>query len=199
MSEGLSLGDPVLEGIIRDMREILGRLRIVATGDIVKPEDHNDLVEFATKTLELASRLAVSGLLPPWVPILDVGKLDYMIVGEPRRSFAGAPPGFQYWERKPIYGYLYESDINMVVAELNLLLNEEVLASHVFGERFTSDKFNTILETLDYVATRAGLPARLAIVDSDAPPRTVASLSVGVRGSHFSATLMSVSLNVEVR
>jgi len=199
VSEGTSRADPVLEEIIEQMREILGRLRYVATGDVVRPEDHNDLVDFAVKTLELASRLTASGVLPPWVPILDIGKLDYMIVGEPRRPVAGGPPKHAYWERKPIFGYIYEDDVNSVVIELNSLLNEEVLPRLRFGDRFTSDQWNSWWDWIDSIAQRAGLPYRVVAVESDAPPSTLARISLQWGVSQIVKPLASLSVRVEVR
>ena len=194
----MALEDPVLKETIRRMKEILDKTRYVKTGDIVKPEDHNLLVDFAVESLEFAARIAVSGLLPPWVPILDVGKTDYMIVGEPRRPIMGAPPLYQYLEKKPIYGYLYETDVLTVVRELNKLLNEERLPDLKFGDILTSDTWNSWWDIIDELAHRAGLPYRLGAVGADVFRPEPMKISVQTATSQIRISTMNIEVSVRV-
>lgn len=192
------MGADPLADVKRRMAEILSRLRYVKTGDVVRPEDHNDLVDFAVATLELATRIVLTGRLPEWAPILDVGKLDYMIVGEPRTPIVGTPPGVHYWERKPVYGYLYESDVISVVRELNAQLGYERFPDLHFGDVLTSDTWNSWWDALEELASKASLPYRLMAMGPDAGGRLMVVPEARLGRPQVSVALLRLEVGLRV-
>jgi len=212
-----------LQDIYEGAKETCLNLKRVKTGEKASPQDFNQLVDCIEKMLELALNIGLGGALPYWAPILDIGKLDYMIVGEPIRDvnlykipFNKLPSVFMI---KPVYGYLSETDLALLTTAVNseshYLDLKESLPRLRFGNKLTSDYYNQLSMLVWKIAERSGLPCRFLSLEPDA--RAKAKFKLGINYKYSQAVLsifqikvghklqavmlspFSLSLSVEVR
>jgi len=163
-----------VQGIFGEVKEVCINLKRVKIGEKASPGDYNQLVDCIEKLLELSLQIGLGGALPYWAPILDVGKLDYMIVGEPRKDVTNRriPEKIgKYFEIKPVYGYLSEDDMKFLTMSANMLSKyldmKEELPILKFGDRLTSDYWNQLTTYIWKISEDSGLPYRFISLESD--------------------------------
>jgi len=190
-----------VEAALSRARERCSGLRRVSTGDKANPEDYNQLVDCAEALLEGALALGLAGGTPEWAPILDIGRLDYMIVGEPRRLVTLYKlPEVLDWrvvEYKPVYGYLSETDVRALAKEVNMASGYETLKEELpllrFGSRLTSDYWNRLTELVWRLAEDSGLPFRPVVKGGDLSAVAARRAMPSARRPGASAVLASTS------
>jgi len=195
------------QDIFEEVKSICLNLRRVKTGEKASPEDYNQLVDCIEKLLELALNIGLGGTLPHWAPILDIGKLDYMIVGEPLRDvnlykipFNKLPSVFMI---KPIYGYLSETDLALLTTAVNseshYLDLKEPLPRLKFGDKLTSDYWNQLATLVWKIAERSGLPYRFLSLGPDARARVKLKIGINYKRPAVTVFTFSIGVTAEVR
>ncbi|PUA31326.1 MAG: hypothetical protein B7O98_09470 [Zestosphaera tikiterensis] len=195
------------EDIYEEVVNICQNLKRVKTGEKASPEGYNQLVDCIEKLLELALNIGLGGRVPYWVPVLDIGKLDYMIVGEPRRDVSlRRLPEYLYWryfEIKPVYGYLHENDLKFLTMTVNseskYLNLKEPIPFPKFGEKLSSDYWNVIASLIWKIAEDSGLPYRFMSLEPDLGAKLKFNVGINYKSSRASITLLRTEVRVEVR
>jgi len=193
--------------VLQEAINVCSNLKKVKTGDKANPEDYNQLVDCVEKLLELAFNIGLSGKLPDWVPILDIGKLDYMIVGEPRKDVTLTPISDLFYlnnfEIKPIYGYLFENDIKRLALVINSESKYKDLQTTFpylkFGEKLTSDYLNQLYSYIWNLARDSGLPHRFITVNADNEKTPTFKIGINYKPANNIINLVKKEVIVRVK